>query len=116
MQADLLVEREVSGVTAACALLPRAAFEQVGGMSTQFPINFNDVDLSMKLTQAGYRILITPHAVLYHFESKSRVAAVTESEVRILRRRWDRRLDIDPYWAYGRDQVADQLSGYVSAP
>ena len=115
MQADLLVEREVSGVTAACALLPRAAFEQVGGMSTQFPINFNDVDLSMKLTQAGYRILITPHAVLYHFESKSRVAAVTESEVRILRRRWDRRLDIDPYWAYGRDQVADELTAYRSA-
>lgn len=116
MQADLLVEREVSGVTAACALLPRSAFEEVGGMSTQFPINFNDVDLSMKLTQAGYRILITPHAVLYHFESKSRAAAVTESEVRVLRRRWDRRLDSDPYWAYGRAQVAEELSGWVLTP
>jgi len=112
MQADLLVEREVSGVTAACALLRREVFEQVGGLSFQLPINFNDVDLSMKITEAGYRILITPHAVLYHFESKSRKRTVTESEVRVLRGRWDRRLVIDPFWRYDPAAVAEQIGRY----
>jgi GT2 family glycosyltransferase len=99
-QADLLVEREVSGVTAACAMLRRAVFAQVGGLSPELPINFNDVDLSMKITQAGYRIVVTPHAVLYHFESKSRPRIVTASEVDVLRRRWNRRLQVDPYWRH----------------
>ena len=98
--ADLLVDREVSGVTAACALLRREVFTAVGGLSAQLPIAFNDVDLSLKITGLGYRIVYTPHASLYHFESATRRRYVTESEVVTLRRRWDHRLLADPYWSH----------------
>lgn len=112
LQADLLVAREVSGVTAACAMIRRDVFDQVGGMSLQLPINFNDVDLSMKITEAGYRIVVTPFAALYHFESKTRERSVTESEVRVLRARWDRWLVVDPYWRYDPAEVRAGIEAF----
>lgn len=93
-----LVEREASGVTAACALLPAPVFHQVGGLSMLLPNNFNDVDFSLKVTGAGYRIVWTPHARLYHYESKTRVSAVAPWEIDLVRRRWGRRMHTDPYW------------------
>ena len=59
----LLVDREVSGVTAACALVRADVFDEVGGFSPAFPVNYNDVDFCLKVRRAGYRILYTPHAV-----------------------------------------------------
>lgn len=109
---DLLVEREVSGVTAACALLRRDVFDEVGGLSPAFPIAFNDVDLSLKITGARYRILITPFAVLSHFETKSRESFVASHEVIALRRRWDHRLLVDPFW---RHDPADVAAGQAAA-
>ncbi len=73
----LLVDREVSGVTAACALVRAGVYDEVGGFSATFPLNYNDVDFCLKVRRAGYRILYTPHAALYHFESKSRRNVVT---------------------------------------
>jgi GT2 family glycosyltransferase len=98
--ADYLVDREVSGVTGACALFPRAVFEEVGGLSRALPINFNDVDFSLKISQTGRRILVTPHAVLHHFESRSRHRRVTSEEVLALRGRWAAELAADRFWRY----------------
>jgi GT2 family glycosyltransferase len=108
--ADLLIDRDVSGVTGACALVRREVFEAVGGLSPALPVNFNDVDLSLKITQAGYRILVTPHAVLYHFESKTRPRTVAPSEVHTLRRRWNHRLLVDPHWRHDPELVTAQRS------
>ncbi len=67
------VQREVSGVTAACMLIRKSAFERVGGFDeANFPIGFSDSDLCLKLVQAGYKIIYTPFATLVHHESKSR--------------------------------------------
>jgi GT2 family glycosyltransferase len=98
--ADYLVDREVSGVTGACALVPRHAFEEVGGLSPALPVNFNDVDFGFKLLDAGYRILVTPHAVLHHFESRTRPRRALPNEVEALRRRWSHRLASDDYWRH----------------
>ena len=68
----LAVERECSGVTAACALVRKAAFDEVGGFPTELPLSYNDVDFSLKLRRAGHRIVWTPWAVWYHFESRTR--------------------------------------------
>ena len=82
---DLLaVPSERTGVTAACAAIRRDVFDAVGGLSYDFPVNFNDVDLSLKLISIGYRIVWTPLVRLRHLESASRPASVTESEVRRL--------------------------------
>jgi GT2 family glycosyltransferase len=95
------IEREVSGVTGACALFSRKVFDEVGGLSPQLPVNFNDVDFCFKVLAAGYRIVVTPHAVLHHFESRSRPRIVAKSEEQLLRDRWSHRLRTDDYWRHG---------------
>lgn len=94
------VEREIAGVTAACSMIPRQVFYDVGGFTGLLPGAFNDVDFSLKVSSRGYDIYWTPHAELYHFESKSRDASVRQFEVEILRRRWGHKLLLDPYWPY----------------
>ncbi|WP_299952277.1 glycosyltransferase [uncultured Modestobacter sp.] len=104
--AGYLVDREVTGVTGACALFPRAVFDEVGGLSRALPVNFNDVDFSFKVTGTGRRVLVTPHAVLYHYESRSRPRRVAISEVDTLRNRWRQELMRDSYWTQA---IPDQL-------
>jgi O-antigen biosynthesis protein len=92
------VQREASSVIAACLLTPREVFEKVGGLSTQFPGNWNDIDYALKVQQAGYSVIFTPHSEFFHFESKTRVALRIESEVAKLGNRWGDILDDDPYF------------------
>jgi hypothetical protein len=94
----LAVEREVSGVTAACAMVRANVYAEVGGFSDLLPGNYNDVDFSLKIRQTGRSIVLTPFARLHHFESKSRVATVAPSELAALRLRWQHRLLVDGYW------------------
>jgi glycosyltransferase involved in cell wall biosynthesis len=94
----LAVERECSGVTAACALVDRAAYEEVGGFPTALPLSYNDIDFSLKLRRAGHRIIWTPWAVWYHFESRTRVSRVLAEEQEWLDARWHAELMSDPYY------------------
>lgn len=94
----LLVEREVSGVTAACALLSRDIFFTAGGFTALLPGNYNDLDLCMKIARLGFDIYWTPFAELYHFESKTRDAQVHDWEFDIIRHRWGNRLDDSRFW------------------
>ena len=80
--------REVAGVTAACMLTRLEAFDAVGGFSALLPGNYNDVDYCMKLRMAGWSIVYEPAAVLYHFESQSRVAGIHPEEIELIQRRW----------------------------
>jgi hypothetical protein len=94
----LRVAREVSSVIAACMLVRHSVFDEVGGLCTRFPANWNDVDFCCKVRRAGHRIVVTPHATFTHFESKTRVARLVESEVARLGERWGSWLDDDPYF------------------
>jgi O-antigen biosynthesis protein len=93
----LLIDRECAGVTAACAMLPIGVWNAVGGLTELLPNNYNDVDLSLKIRHLGHRIIWTPHAVLHHFESMSRVNVVSDEEMRFIQVRWDHDLRVDPY-------------------
>lgn len=93
---SLVVNREASGVTAACAAVRRADYEQVGGLSEQLPVNYNDVDLCLKLRHLGRRILWLADCRLYHFESRSRDRQVHDWEREFLARRWGT-IPHDPY-------------------
>jgi glycosyltransferase involved in cell wall biosynthesis len=84
----LMVDREVSGLTAACVAMRRETYLEVGGLSEQLPLNFNDVDLSMKLRAAGYSLVWLSRVQLFHFESQTRVAVVHQWELDIVRARW----------------------------
>lgn len=92
-----LVEREVSGITAACALVPAALFFDLGGFSATLPVNYNDVDFSLKVRQAGYRCVVSPFARMYHYESSTREPGVTPYEFDELHARWQRHMQVDPY-------------------
>ena len=94
----LRVQREVSSLIAACALIRRNVFEKVGGLCMGFPGNWNDIDFCLKVQLAGYRAVFTPHAHLFHFESKTRIAKRVETEVAKLGARWGSVLDDDPYF------------------
>ncbi|WP_374347203.1 glycosyltransferase [Chitinimonas sp.] len=62
-----------SAVTAACSLVRKAIFDEVGGFNEQaLAVAFNDVDLCLKVQAAGYFNVWTPFALLYHHESASR--------------------------------------------
>ncbi len=69
----LVVTHNVSAVTAACMVVQKKIFEEVGGFDSEnLRVAYNDVDLCLKVREAGYRNLFTPHAQLIHHESKSR--------------------------------------------
>jgi glycosyltransferase involved in cell wall biosynthesis len=95
----LAVERECSGVTAAAALVDRGVFEQVGGFSTDFPLNYNDVDFSLKIRAADHRIIWTPMASWFHFESRTRENVVLAAELKLLDERWHHEIRNDPYYS-----------------
>jgi Predicted glycosyltransferases len=100
----LHLAHNLSAVTAACLLVRKSVFEQVGGLNEEhLTVAFNDVDLCIKVREAGYRNLWTPYAELYHHESVSRgqddnpkKRARATAEVEYMRRTWGELLDNDP--------------------
>jgi len=97
---QLQVVRNYSAVTGACLLSRRDVFNQVGGFDEeQLPVTFNDVDLCLKIGRAGYRIVYTPFARLYHNESASRRRTQVEGpEALVIRERWGDVLQRDPFY------------------
>jgi len=91
------VPRNVSALTAACLLVRRAVFEEVGGFDERLAVAFNDVDLCLKIRARGYRLVCTPFATLLHHESQSRARGVDAAEVRLMLDRWGPELLTDPY-------------------
>jgi glycosyltransferase involved in cell wall biosynthesis len=84
----LIVNREVSGVTAACSAMRREVFFQVGGFTEMLPLNFNDVDLCYKTRHEGYRIVWIANCEAYHFESRTRHNIVERWEKLAAVQRW----------------------------
>lgn len=66
------VHREWSVVTGAVFATRRSLLELVNGFDERFALDFNDIDMCLKLRMLGYRIVYTPHAELTHLESASR--------------------------------------------
>jgi hypothetical protein len=82
-------------------------FEEVGGLdSVDFAVGLNDVDFCLRVQDRGYFVVWTPHAVLRHFESRSRGYddTSTESRTRLagearrLRARWGSVIARDPHY------------------
>lgn len=101
----LCLLQEFTAVTAACMLTPRDAFLESGGFDEEnLPVAYNDIDYCLKLREAGWRILWTPHAELVHHESMSRGSETQtpeqfrrfETETAHFERRWGSALRYDP--------------------
>jgi O-antigen biosynthesis protein len=83
------VTQNLSAVTGACMVVRKALYWQVGGLNeASLAVAFNDIDFCLKLRDAGYRNLYTPHALLTHHESLSRGRDDTEEKNQIFRQEY----------------------------
>jgi len=103
----LTLTHSLSCVTGACVAVRRDVFQEIGGFdATNLAVSFNDIDFCIRLGQAGYRIIWTPEAELYHYESLSRgpVTATEASRRRnlnekaFMKSQWPALLPNDPHY------------------
>lgn len=100
------ISQNLSACTAACLLIRKDVFDEVEGLDEGFAVAFNDVDLCMKIRDAGYLIVFTPYAEFYHYESKSRgledspeKVARFNGEINRFKTKWKKELEAgDPYY------------------
>jgi len=90
--------RNYSAVTAACLLMRRDLFWQVGGFDEErFAVAYNDVDLGLRLRDRGWRSVYAPRAELFHYEGASRGRYNDDPrETLAYRQAWGN--DRDPYY------------------
>ena len=114
----LVYAQDVYAVTAACLMVRKAVYEQVGGLDESFAVAFNDVDFCVRVRKAGYTNVFTPFAQLYHYESKSRGLDEDpvkrkrfESEVKRFQQRWAKQLAAgDPCMNPNFDRMKEDFS------
>ena len=101
----LVAECEMSAVTGAALLTSKRIWKEVHGMNENLGVAYNDVDFCLRTKKKGYKIIFTPFAQLFHYESKSRgydndtekrLRLLTESK--ILFKQWGDVLFSDPYY------------------
>ena len=89
-------------VTGACLMIQKSILESLGGFNELLPVEFNDVELCLKLNALGYRHVIPPEATLIHHESQSRDSKNSKTmkdALQLLSSRWKSRLSTsDPWW------------------
>lgn len=83
---DALSQADVPylAVTGACLMAEREDLLEVGGLDEALPLNFNDVDLCLKLGWAGRNVVCVNSVRLIHRESSTRTARLTDEEVSVL--------------------------------
>ncbi|KRB83396.1 glycosyltransferase [Duganella sp. Root198D2] len=104
--ARAVLHQSFSAVTAACLLVRRSTFEQMGGLDEQLVVAFNDVDFCLRVQAAGYRNVWTPYAEMNHHESASRgeedspeKIARFKREIDFVKARWGDDLLNDPTYS-----------------
>ena len=112
------IAQNLTACTAACLMMRRDVFDEVGGLDEEFEVAFNDVDLCMKIREKGYLVVFTPYAELYHYESKSRGNDSTpeklerfRGEIDRFKEKWQKQLDDgDPYYNPNLTLTRDDFS------
>lgn len=104
--------RNCLAVTAACMLLRRELFWEVGGFDEQnLSVAFQDVDLCLKLNEKGYRNVYTPFAKLYHLESVTKSEKIPNPlEDGYMKARWSKYISDDPYYNPNLTRQAEDYS------
>ena len=114
----LLTVQNLSAVTGACMMIRKDVWDSVKGLDESFEVTYNDTDLCMRIREAGYLVVWTPYAELYHYEMKSRgkdrtpeKAERAKDEAERFRARWKDIVEKgDPY--YNPNLNGKNLEGY----
>jgi GT2 family glycosyltransferase len=95
-----------SAVTAACLMIKKSTYFAVDGMDEALAVAFNDVDFCLRLGQAGFHCVYTPHAEMTHHESATRGDDLSDanrarfmSEVAFMKSRWEKQIESDPFYS-----------------
>ena len=102
----ILCAQDYSAVTAACLMVKASVFREVGGLTEELKVAFNDIDFCMKVRALGLRVVYQPEAELRHYESKSRGLETTQDkierfnhEMALFLDRWGSQVEAgDPYY------------------
>jgi len=102
----LYYAQNVNAVTAACMMVSKDIFNEVGGFDEDLAVAYNDVDICLKIRKAGYLNVINPFAYGYHYESISRGKDTSKSnkdrfqtEVEYMKKKWEKELsEPDPFY------------------
>ncbi|MDR0781921.1 MAG: glycosyltransferase family 2 protein [Pseudomonadales bacterium] len=113
--AQAWITREATAVTAACLVVEKRKFQAVGGLDERgLAIAYNDVDLCLKLRNAGWRNLYAAQAVLIHHESKSRRSDFEpdnlnryKRELTVFQNRWGSTGFVDPTFHPNLDPASE---------
>jgi GT2 family glycosyltransferase len=99
------VSRRFQIVTAACALLRREPWQELGGLDTAFLNGWEDVDYCLRAGEAGHEIHYCADSIVYHFESATRsiVSDVERANQQLFIRRWGQKVAPDDYRYYWQD-------------
>ena len=96
---SLACAREVSAVTAACMMMRKSLFLEIGRFNEHFFTAYQDVDLCLRLRDRGLRIIYTPQAVVLHHEWASRKTYYDMVDRMLLLDRWEPVIERgDPYY------------------
>jgi GT2 family glycosyltransferase/glycosyltransferase involved in cell wall biosynthesis len=107
--------RNYSAVTGACLATRKSVLAQVGGYDEDLAIDFNDIDLCLRVGELGYRIVYTPFAEMYHFESKTIERKPKDRrEVELFQSSWRKYLAHDPY--YNRNLSRNRIDYTINTP
>ncbi len=95
----------VSCVTAACMVIRKTTWEELGGLNEQLAVSFNDVDFCIRASNTDWSIVWTPYAEMIHHESLSRGYDTTPEKARLflsestlVQEKWQRSLEGDPFY------------------
>jgi glycosyltransferase involved in cell wall biosynthesis len=100
-----VLHHRCSAVTAACLMIKKSTYFAVKGMDEDLADSFNDVDFCLRLGQAGFHSVYTPHAEMTHHESTSRGVELPDasqghkSAVAFMNDRWGQQLTQDPFYS-----------------
>ena len=123
-----VLAQDLSAVTAACLLTRRDLYLSLGGLNERdLSVAFNDVDYCLRLWEAGWRVVWTPYAELFHYESVSRGKDVSperkaraDNEVAYMVARWAHVMRHDPFYnpnlSYARPDFSLSHAPLVARP
>jgi O-antigen biosynthesis protein len=111
--------RDVSAVTAACMMVKRNVFEEIGKFNEQLSIGFGDIDFCLRARERGYHNIFTPYAVLYHHESATRGQSGTKDphleDTLYFIKRWCKEIIAgDPYYNPNLPRFSYDITPYIS--
>jgi GT2 family glycosyltransferase len=82
------VAEPISGINAGACLVAREVYDAVGGWDPTFFLDYEDLDLSIRLWQHGYDCRVEPRALVYHAVGASNTKPIHSGRSTVSRKRY----------------------------